>query len=75
MITVKILIDTMEKVRELSSIATKENIDGELIQGVRIVDVKSVMGFFSLDLKKPVQLNIHSDDKTILDKIKGFIVK
>ena len=75
MITVKILIDTIEKVRDFSSIATKENIDGELIQGVRIVDAKSVMGFFSLDLKKPVQLNIHSDDKTILDKIKKFLVK
>lgn len=75
MITVKILIDTIEKVREFSSIATKENIDGDLVQGTHIVDVKSVMGFFSLDLKKPVQLNIHSNDRALLEKIKGFIVK
>lgn len=75
MITVKILIDTIDKVRKFSSITTKENIGGELVQGVRIVDAKSVMGFFSLDLNKPVQLNIHSNDKTVLDKIKEFIVE
>ena len=75
MITVNILIDTIDKVRKFSAIATKENIGGELVQGVRIVDAKSVMGFFSLDLNKPVQLNIHSNDKTVLDKIKEFIVE
>ncbi|HCR44028.1 MAG TPA: PTS sugar transporter [Ruminococcaceae bacterium] len=74
MITTKISIDTVEKVKEFSSITTKENIDGELVQGIHIVDAKSVMGFFSLDLSRPVTLNIHSDDKTILDKISKFIV-
>lgn len=75
MITVKILIDNVEKVKEFSSIISKENVDCELIEGVRIIDAKSIMGIFSLDLKEPIQLNIHSDDKEILNRIKNFIVE
>lgn len=75
MITVKICIDSLEKVKKFSSIVTKENIDGELIEGVHIVDIKSIMGYFSLDLKKPIQLNLHSDNREILNKIRDFILE
>ncbi len=75
MITVKILIDSVEKVKNFSSAISKEDVDCELVEGVHIIDAKSIMGIFSLDLKEPIQLNIHSDDKTILNKIKEFIVE
>lgn len=74
MISVKILINTADKVKEFSSIISGEEVECELIKGVHIVDAKSVMGIFSMDLKEPIQLNIHSDDKEILNKIKKFIV-
>jgi phosphotransferase system HPr-like phosphotransfer protein len=75
MITVKVLIDSVDKVKKFSSIISKEDVDCELIQGVYIIDAKSIMGIFSIDLKGPIQLNIHSDDKEILNKLKDFIVE
>ncbi len=74
MITIKILIDSVEKVKKFSSIISKEHMDCELIEGVHILDAKSIMGIFSLDLKEPIQLKIYSDDKEILNKLKEFIV-
>lgn len=75
MITVKIRIDSVDKVKKFSSIITKENVDCELIEGVHIIDARSIMGIFSMDLTKPIQLNIHSDNKEILKKLKEFIVE
>lgn len=38
--------------------------------------LKSIMGIFSLDLSKPIQLEAHSDDcEAFFEEIKDFIVK
>ncbi|HBT65874.1 MAG TPA: PTS sugar transporter [Ruminococcaceae bacterium] len=74
MMTVKILIDSVDKIKTFTSIISKEDVECELIKGVHIVDAKSVMGVFSMDLREPVQLNIHSSNKGILKKIEDFIV-
>ena len=42
-----------------------------------MIDAKSIMGIFSLDLSKPIELNIHSEDGNldeIVEKLKPFIV-
>ncbi|MFU0831416.1 MAG: HPr domain-containing protein [Oscillospiraceae bacterium] len=75
MMTVKVLIDSVEKVKAMSSIISELNVECELVEGIHIVDAKSIMGIFSLDLKKPLQLNIHSDDPHILDNLRDFIVE
>lgn len=75
MMTVKVLIDTAEKVKKLTSVLSKEAPDCEIVEGVHIVDAKSIMGIFSLDLAQPVNLAIHSDDRAILEKLKEFIVE
>ena len=75
MITVKILINSIEKVMKFTSILGKEDIDCEIIEGMHIIDAKSIMGIFSIDLSKPLQLNIHSDNKEIVHKIKDYIVE
>ena len=74
MLTVKILIDSVEKVKRFSSAVSKIGADCELVEGVHIIDAKSIIGIFSMDLKKPIQLNIHSDNTEVLDKLKDFIV-
>lgn len=33
-----------------------------ILSGRYVIDAKSIMGIFSLDLSKPVDLNIHADD-------------
>ncbi len=73
--TVKILLNSVEKVKKFTSSISNEEVDFEIIEGMHIVDAKSIMGIFSIDLSKPLQLNIHSDDQKILDKIKDFIVE
>ena len=41
-----------------------------------MIDAKSIMGIFSLDLSKPIELNIHAEDDTaaILETLKPYIV-
>jgi PTS HPr component phosphorylation site. len=75
MMNVKVLIDSVEKVKNFSAVLTKEDVECELVEGVHIIDAKSIMGIFSLDLTKPLQLMIHSDDKEILNRLKDFIAK
>lgn len=77
MITVKVLIDSVEKVKKFSSIISQQGADCELIEGVHIMDAKSIMGIFSLDLSKPIDLNIHAEDNLdeILATLKPYIIE
>ena len=49
--------------------------DFDLISGNYILDARSMMGIFSLDLSKPVQLKIQIDSARNLDAIKDFIIE
>ncbi|MBP3468130.1 MAG: HPr family phosphocarrier protein, partial [Lachnospiraceae bacterium] len=44
--------------------------------GRYVIDAKSIMGIFSLDLSKPIQLNIHMEDEDteILEALKPYLV-
>ncbi|HHV51592.1 MAG TPA: HPr family phosphocarrier protein [Clostridiales bacterium] len=75
MITVKILINTVDKIKNFTGILAQEDFECDIVDGVNIIDGHSIMGIFSLDVSKPLKLNIHSDDTTILSKISEFIVE
>ena len=47
--------------------------DFDLVSGRYVIDAKSIMGIFSLDLSKPIDLNIHSE--TDLDEILSVLEK
>ena len=52
------------------------DLDVDLISGRYIVDAKSIMGIFSLDLLNPITLNAHSDDcDQLFADLERFIVK
>ena len=54
----------------------KYEFDIDLVSGRYAVDAKSIMGIFSLDLSKPIELNIHTDDaEKFMADIDRFIVK
>ena len=57
--SVQISLDSIEKVK--SFVHAVNRLDGEfdLVSGRYIVDAKSIMGIFALDLSKPIKLNIH----------------
>jgi len=74
--TVQVRIASIQDVRDFVNIVTKYNTDVDLISGRYIVDAKSIMGIFSLDLLNPITLNAHSDDcDQMFADLERFIVK
>ena len=64
--TVDIKLSSIEDVRNFVNIVSKYNIDIDLMSGRYVVDAKSIMGIFSLDLMKPIKLTAHSEDTDAL---------
>ena len=60
--SVKIRLSTIADVRDFVNAVAKSDIDIDLCSGRYVVDGKSIMGIFSLDLLSPITLNAHSDD-------------
>ena len=76
MTTAKIRINTIEDVKHFVAIVTGVDYDVDILSGRYAIDAKSIMGIFSLDLSKDLELRIHSDDcGEFLDEIKDFIVE
>jgi len=77
MTTVKILLNTIDKVKSFVSDVNRFDHDFDLASGRYIIDAKSIMGIFSLNLSKPIDLNIHTESDTaeILSALKPYIVE
>ena len=75
--TVKISLNSIDKVKAFVNEVTKYDAEFDLVSGRYVIDAKSIMGIFSLDLTKPIDLNIHSENNIdeILAKLDEFIVK
>lgn len=77
MITVKISLNSIDKVKSFVNELTKFDYDFDLVSGRYVIDAKSIMGIFSLDLSKPIDLNIHVEDDidTVLKALDPYIIK
>ncbi len=76
MTTVQISLNSIEKVKSFVNDIAKFDSDFDLVSGRYVIDAKSIMGIFSLDLSKPINLNIHADDSTaIVESLKAYIVE
>ena len=75
--TVKISLNSIDKVKSFVNDITKFDYDFDLVSGRYVIDAKSIMGIFSLDLSKPIDLNIHgsSEESDILEALKPYIVE
>ena len=76
MTTIKVMLDSIDKVKSFVNDLTKFDCDFDLVSGRYVIDAKSIMGIFSLDLSKPIDLNIHAEDNVdaVMDgAIDGFI--
>ena len=60
--TIKISLNSIDKVKSFVNDITKFDYDFDLVSGRYVIDAKSIMGIFSLDLSKPIDLNIHTED-------------
>ena len=61
MTTVKICLNSIDKVKNFVNTVSGFDTDFDLVSGRYVIDAKSIMGIFSLDLSKPIDLNIHTD--------------
>ena len=75
--SVKISLNSIDKVKAFVNEVTKFDSDFDLVSGRYVIDAKSIMGIFSLDLSKSIDLNIHNDAQAdnILVALKPFIVE
>ncbi len=62
--TVQISLNSIEKVKSFVNAITQFDFDFDLISGRYVIDAKSIMGIFSLDLSKPIELAIHAENQT-----------
>lgn len=75
MVTVDIRLTTLEDVRNFVNIVTRYDIDIDLSSGRYVVDAKSIMGIFSLDLLSPIKLTAHSENtERLFEELKPYII-
>ena len=70
--TVQVLINTIDKINEFAKIAGKIDEELDLVSDRYIINGKSIMGIFSLNLSRPVQLTIYAEGSR-LDEILALL--
>ena len=72
--TFNILLRSIDDVKQFVNIVNKYNFDVDLTSGRYVVDAKSIMGIFSLDLSKSIRVDVHSDEAdAFIDEMKPFM--
>ncbi|AGC69118.1 phosphotransferase system, phosphocarrier protein HPr [Thermoclostridium stercorarium subsp. stercorarium DSM 8532] len=73
--TFNIMLKSINDVKDFVNIVNKYDFDVDLTSGRYIVDAKSIMGIFSLDLSKPIKVEAHTDNADeFMKEVKPFIV-
>ncbi len=72
--TVRINLSSIDKVKNFVNDINRFDSDFDLVSGRYVIDAKSIMGIFSLDLSKPINLNIHDDNEVdeVLEVLKKY---
>lgn len=74
--TVQISLNSIDKVKSFVNDITRFDYDFDLVSGRYVIDAKSIMGIFSLDLSKPIDLNIHGADdaEEVISTLKPYMI-
>jgi phosphocarrier protein HPr len=73
--TFNIMLKSINDVKDFVNIVNNYDFDVDLTSGRYVVDAKSIMGIFSLDLSKPIKVEIQDDNfDDFLDEVKRFTV-
>lgn len=74
--TVQISLNSIDKVKSFVNTISQYDYDFDLISGRYVIDAKSIMGIFSLDLSKPIDLTIYTDENVdeVLEALKTYII-
>ena len=73
--TFNIKLSTIENVKDFVNIVSKYDYEIDLKSGRYVVDAKSIMGIFSLDLMNKIEVTVHSDDcEDLIEELSEMIV-
>jgi Phosphotransferase system, HPr-related proteins len=76
MVSVNIMLNTINDVKNFVNTVSKYEFEVDLTSGRYVIDAKSIMGIFSLDLSKPIKLDANcSEDSKFLEEIKSFTIQ
>ena len=75
--TVQISLNSIGKVKSFVNAINQFESDFDLVSGRYVIDAKSIMGIFSLDLSKPIDLIIHTEENLdgIMEVLKPYLVE
>lgn len=74
--SIKVSLSMAESVKNFVNIVSKYPYDIDLRSGRFVIDAKSLLGIFSLDLSKPIVLEIYSDKcEDLLAELSQFTIK
>ena len=72
--TATIRLSLVENVNKFVNIVARYPFEMDLRAGRHVVDAKSILGIFSLDLSKPITLEVYSDDcQQLMEEIAPFM--
>lgn len=67
-------LNMVSDVKEFIEQVSKIDVDVDLSKNRYTIDAKSVVGIFTLDLSDPVKLVIHSDNESLIEPFKKWVV-
>ena len=73
---VQVSLNSIDKVKSFVKDISQFSCDFDLISGRYVIDAKSMLGIFSLDLSKPIDLAIHASDdevREIMEVLKPYL--
>lgn len=72
--SVMIRLSLVENVNKFVNIVSRYPFEMDLRAGRHVVDAKSILGIFSLDLSRPITLEIYHDDcQQLMEEISPFV--
>lgn len=75
MTTLKIKLGSLDTVKKFVNDITPIETDFDLISGRYVIDAKSIMGIFSLDLANPLELRVANETDEIMEVLKKYRVE
>ena len=76
--TFQLQLTSINDVKQFVNRACQMPFDIDIISGRYVIDAKSIMGIFSVDLSKPITVEVHGTDedaRLFMDSVKEFVVE
>ena len=70
--TIQVSLNSIDKVKSFVNDLNRFNCDFDLVSGRYVIDAKSILGIFSLDLSNPIDLMIHADGEQLEEVLKAL---